>query len=122
MVRTQGNLGPVAVDFLSQEGVALSDVDFTPQNTNVTWTSVGPQISAGATNIAAVYVPILDDSNIEGDETFYVELARARGYQLGILQSSKQGYALYRRLGFQDYCQIAIYLWSGEASSPAGRE
>ena len=45
-----------------------------------------------------------------------LELARARGYRLGILQSSQQGHALYRRLGFQDYCQIAIYLWSGAAS------
>ena len=45
-----------------------------------------------------------------------LELARARGYRLGILQSSPQGYALYRRLGFQDYCQMAIYLWSGAAS------
>ena len=46
-----------------------------------------------------------------------LELARARGYRLGILQASKQGYTLYRRLGFQDYCRIAIYLWSAEASS-----
>src|SRR5262245_54422812 len=46
-----------------------------------------------------------------------LELARARGYRLGIVQSSKMGYALYRRLGFQDYCRIAIYLWPGEATS-----
>jgi ribosomal protein S18 acetylase RimI-like enzyme len=51
-----------------------------------------------------------------------LELARARGYRLGILQSSKQGYALYRRLGFQDYCRIAIYLWSGESSSADAAE
>ena len=48
-----------------------------------------------------------------------LEAARARGYQLGILQSSKMGYPLYRRLGFQDYCQIGIYLWPGEAESSA---
>jgi ribosomal protein S18 acetylase RimI-like enzyme len=48
-----------------------------------------------------------------------LEMARARGYRLGILQSSKLGYPLYRRLGFQDYCQIAIYLWPGEASAAA---
>jgi ribosomal protein S18 acetylase RimI-like enzyme len=45
-----------------------------------------------------------------------LEVARARGYRLGVLQSSKMGYPLYRRLGFQDYCWIAIYLWPGEAS------
>jgi ribosomal protein S18 acetylase RimI-like enzyme len=44
-----------------------------------------------------------------------LEVARARGYRLGVLQSSKLGYPLYRRLGFQDYCRIAIYLWPGEA-------
>lgn len=46
-----------------------------------------------------------------------LELARARGYRLGILQSSKIGYPLYRRLGFQDYCRIGIYLWPGESMS-----
>ena len=46
-------------------------------------------------------------------------VARARGYRLGILQSSKMGYSLYRRLGFQDYCRIGIYLWRGEAESSA---
>lgn len=46
-------------------------------------------------------------------------VARARGYRLGILQSSKMGYPLYRRLGFQDYCRIGIYLWPGEAESSA---
>jgi ribosomal protein S18 acetylase RimI-like enzyme len=46
-----------------------------------------------------------------------LEVARARGYQLGVLQSSQMGYPLYRRLGFKDYCRIAIYLWPGEAES-----
>lgn len=45
-----------------------------------------------------------------------LEMARARGYRVGILQSSKLGYSLYRRLGFQDYCRIGIYLWPGEVS------
>ena len=48
-----------------------------------------------------------------------LEVARARGYRLGILQSSKMGYPLYRRLGFQDYCRIGIYLWPGEAKRSA---
>jgi ribosomal protein S18 acetylase RimI-like enzyme len=46
-----------------------------------------------------------------------LELARARGYHLGVLQSSQMGYPLYRRLGFEDYCRIAIYLWPGKAAS-----
>jgi ribosomal protein S18 acetylase RimI-like enzyme len=46
-----------------------------------------------------------------------LEVARARGYRLGTLQSSKMGYPLYRRLGFEEYCRIAIYLWPGQAAS-----
>ena len=46
-----------------------------------------------------------------------LEVARARGYRLGVLQSSQMGERLYRRLGFEEYCRIAIYLWSGEAES-----
>jgi ribosomal protein S18 acetylase RimI-like enzyme len=46
-----------------------------------------------------------------------LEMARARGYHLGVLQSSQMGYRLYRRLGFEDYCRIGIYLWRGEAES-----
>jgi ribosomal protein S18 acetylase RimI-like enzyme len=39
--------------------------------------------------------------------------ARARGYRVGVLQSSPMGLSLYRRLGFQEYCRIAGYLWQG---------
>jgi ribosomal protein S18 acetylase RimI-like enzyme len=46
-----------------------------------------------------------------------LEMARARGYHLGVLQSSQMGYSLYRRLGFEEYCRIGIYLWPGEAES-----
>jgi ribosomal protein S18 acetylase RimI-like enzyme len=40
--------------------------------------------------------------------------ARMRGYRLGVLQSSKMGLALYRRLGFQEYCTIGIYILPGD--------
>jgi ribosomal protein S18 acetylase RimI-like enzyme len=46
-----------------------------------------------------------------------LEVARARSYRVGIVQSSKMGYPLYRRLGFEEYCRIAIYLWPGQATS-----
>jgi ribosomal protein S18 acetylase RimI-like enzyme len=72
--------------------------------------------------VAGIYnVMTVPDSQRRGIGTLMtvrpLEVARARGYQLGVLQSSKMGYPLYRRLGFQDYCRIAIYLWPGEASS-----
>jgi ribosomal protein S18 acetylase RimI-like enzyme len=37
--------------------------------------------------------------------------ARAMGYRIGVLQSTKMGVKVYRRLGFQEYCTISIYLW-----------
>ena len=39
--------------------------------------------------------------------------AQDRGYRVGVLQASPMGLPLYRRLGFQEYCRIAGYLWQG---------
>src|SRR5687767_4885022 len=37
--------------------------------------------------------------------------AREMGYQVGILQASRQGSRVYRRLEFQDYGKLSVYLW-----------
>jgi GNAT superfamily N-acetyltransferase len=37
--------------------------------------------------------------------------ARDTGYRVGILQASDLGYTVYRRLGFQDYGGLSVYLW-----------
>ena len=40
--------------------------------------------------------------------------ARELGYRTGILQASKQGYGVYRRLGFQNFGKLSVYLWKND--------
>ncbi len=42
--------------------------------------------------------------------------AHAMGYRIGILHSSEMGLGLYCRLGFQEYCKMSHYVWTGETS------
>jgi len=38
--------------------------------------------------------------------------ARELGYRFGILHSSRMGYSVYRRLGFEEICKLIRYQWS----------
>jgi ribosomal protein S18 acetylase RimI-like enzyme len=38
--------------------------------------------------------------------------AADRGYKIGILHSSKMGYNVYKRLGFQEICKLIRYQWN----------
>jgi GNAT superfamily N-acetyltransferase len=40
--------------------------------------------------------------------------ARQMGYRVSILQASELGYRVYRRLGFQEYGKLSVFLWDGE--------
>ena len=46
--------------------------------------------------------------------------ARQRGYRISILQSSRLGYPVYRRLGFQDYGKLHTYEWDNQTELPGG--
>ena len=40
--------------------------------------------------------------------------ARERGYRVGVVHSSKMGYGVYRKIGFEDYCKIGMYRLSSD--------
>jgi GNAT superfamily N-acetyltransferase len=42
--------------------------------------------------------------------------ARAMGYRAGILQSSEMGFRVYRRLGFQQLCNVDHFYWTLKAN------
>jgi GNAT superfamily N-acetyltransferase len=42
--------------------------------------------------------------------------ARQIGCQIGVLQASQKGYNVYRRLGFQDFGKLSLYLWENDRS------
>jgi GNAT superfamily N-acetyltransferase len=70
-------------------------------------------LSAG---VAGIYnVTVIPEARFQGIG-FAVTLAtllvaRMLGYRIGILQASKRGYGVYRRLGFQDLGKLSLYLW-----------
>lgn len=43
--------------------------------------------------------------------------AREMGYKIGILQASQKGYNVYRRLGFQDFGKLSLYLWENDCGN-----
>jgi GNAT superfamily N-acetyltransferase len=46
--------------------------------------------------------------------------AREVEYRIGVLQASKQGHNVYRRLGFQDFGNLSVYLWENDGVSSGG--
>lgn len=51
-----------------------------------------------------------------GSAVSYVPLREAHqaGYEIGTLQSSKLGYSVYRRLGFEEICTFNLYIWRAD--------
>jgi ribosomal protein S18 acetylase RimI-like enzyme len=68
-----------------------------------------------AAGVAGLYnVMTLPDVGRRGIGTLMTTVplraAQARGYTMGVLQSSQMGLKLYQRLGFQQVCTVSIYL------------
>src|SRR5262249_29785644 len=67
VVRLGGNQGELSVDVAVNAGTATAGVDFTGGTTNVTWVDgdIDPKI---------IYVPIVNDLNVEPNETVLLQL------------------------------------------------
>lgn len=70
-----------------------------------------------AAGVAGIYaVSTIPEARRKGIGAFITQYpliqARSMGYKIGVLQSSKMGFDVYRSLGFQEYCTIEEYLWS----------
>jgi len=71
--------------------------------------------------VAGIYnVSCISDARGQGigSSVTLAPLLRARemGYRIGVLQASQKGYNIYRRLGFQDFGKLSLYLWENDRS------
>jgi len=57
-----------------------------------------PEVRGQGVGTALVLAPLLE--------------AQEMGYHVGILQASSMGYQVYRRIGFQDFGKLSLYLWA----------
>ena len=39
-----------------------------------------------------------------------------RGYHVGVLQASSMGYNVYRKLGFEDFGKLSVFLWENNTN------
>lgn len=70
--RVGGSEGAISVDFATGTGSALADADFTTQSGTLAWES-------GDATARIISVPILEDTDFEGTETFTVTLTAPGG-------------------------------------------
>jgi GNAT superfamily N-acetyltransferase len=81
-------------------------------------------LSAG---VAGIYnVSVIPEARFQGIGSAVTSAplleARRLGYRIAVLQASRQGYGVYRRLGFQDVGKLSVYLWDRDNFSSRARE
>ncbi len=67
--------------------------------------------------VAGIYgvatIPKARRKGVGATMTFHaLQEARRQGYRIAVLSPTEMGYALYRRIGFQEFCQLMHYEWS----------
>ena len=81
VVRTGGSDGAVSVDYATADGSAVAGDDYTSTTDTLTFLN-------GETS-KTITIPIVDDSNVESNETFSIDLSNvAGGATLGVVSST----------------------------------
>ena len=93
----------------------VGDINGTPVGTSALFFNAGvagihsvttlPQFRGRGIGTTLTQSPLLD--------------ARREGFQVGVLYASEMAVDLYRKLGFQEYCNGDIYLWQPAEGEPA---
>jgi GNAT superfamily N-acetyltransferase len=104
---------PAWYDFLT---LAACDLPFRTYLAFLDGKAVGTSQLFTSAGVAGIYnVTCLAESRGRGIGTAVTHAAlldaRAMGYRVGILQASTLGYPVYRRLGFQDFGKLSVFLW-----------
>jgi ribosomal protein S18 acetylase RimI-like enzyme len=77
-------------------------------------------VDPASPDVAGVYlVATVPDARGQGLGTaltlHVLQAARAGGHRLAVLQATRAGQDLYRRLGFTEHCTIGVYRWAPAA-------
>jgi len=98
MTRTGGSLGAVSVRYDVNDGTAVSGSDYEDSGSNIYW-------GDGDTNPKTITIPIVNDSTIEDDESFYVTLSNPTyGATLGKITTTRVVIAT------RDYDRLPSYI------------
>jgi ribosomal protein S18 acetylase RimI-like enzyme len=81
--------------FIDGEAVASSMLMLTSGVAEINMVSTLPEYRGRGIGTAMTTMPLLD--------------AHLQGYELGVLQASKSGEPVYRKIGFKEYCRFNVF-------------